>query len=464
MRSKLQRALALAAVSLLGPGCGLEGAFNLYGGPPHTQPVSTVKGTISLPDPTFVGVDSAGKTITPFASKVADGQYEVNFIAGAYAGMRLRAIQGEVMYEAFMPRLPNEGTVEGVSLDARSTATVKLVEGLLGPTGKTLGKLSDDLLCITGKKLAPRYAVPGPSAELVRIMERIIARANLDVTTSTQVFQSPVVSEDEATGQYVVETSALNPDWVVRANYDYDGNGVLNQTTEAFDVLFLEALQGTELSAPPDPDLVRTVFTVNFNAGKLNGACGQIDRFRWVRNEPGRQMFFVGGIHKTSPVQDILVDAMLGNRGGWTPNQVSMYDDGTNGDQVAGDNIWSVAFDLPRGVRIGYKYTWGNKGDLWTGTEEWPGNQRIFEVQDVNGDGYVARFDNFGDEATNKDLYNLNPKSGGTLEWDEDLNGDGQPEAREVPADVDNDCVPDGFVTPDWVAPLTVSCEEFVAE
>lgn len=462
MRAYIQRVSTLAAASLLLGGCGLESVFNNYGGDDFTQPVSTIRGSVPFPAPTFTVVDPAGNELPPFATKVADGQYEVQLVAGAYSGLRLRASQGQGVFEAFVPTLESEGSVEGVNLDAESTATVKVVEGLLGPNQTTLSKLSDDLLCITGKKLAPRYASPGPAADLVRIMDRVSGRANLEVTTETLVFQSPVVTVDDA-GLYVVETSALNPDWASRANFDYDGDGIINQTTDAFDAVFVEVLKTTELSAPPDPTLVRTVFSVDFNAGKLNGACGEIERFRWVRNEPGRSMFFVGGIHQTSPVQDTVVDAMLGNRGGWTPNQIPMYDDGTHGDRVAGDNVWSTSFDLPRGVRIGYKYTWGSKGDLWTGTEEWPGNQRILEVADVNGDGYVARFDNFGDEATNKDLANLNPKAGGTLDWNEDLNGDGYPEAREVPADVDNDCVPDEFVTPEWVPALTVSCEAFVA-
>lgn len=462
MRTTIQRALALAAVALALGGCGVEGLFDIYGKDKFTQPVSTIKGSVALPQPTFTALNPAGEVVPIFASSVKDGQYEVQLFAGDYSGLRLRATQGLAVYEAFVPTLENEGGVEGVNLDLQSTATVKLVEGLLGPEGTTLGKLSDDLICITGKKFAPRYTSPGPLADLLRVMDRIAGRANLDVSSETQVFQTPVVSVNEA-GEYVVETSALDPNWASRENFDYDGNGSIDQTTDAFDALFVAALKTLELSAPPNPVLVRTVFTVDFNAGKLNGACGAIERFRWVRNEPGRKMFFVGGIHQTSPVQDTEVDAMLGNRGGWTPNQVPMYDDGTNGDQTAGDNIWSVAFDLPRNVRIGYKYTWGNKGDLWTGTEEWPGNQRILEVADVNGDGYVARFDNFGDEASNKDLANLNPRSGGTLDWTEDLNGDGYPEAREVPADVNNDCVPDAFVTPEWVPALTVSCEEFVA-
>lgn len=465
MRTLLPRLLTLATSALLLGGCGLEGVFNLYGGDQYTQPVSTIRGAVALPSPSFEVVDSAGNQVTPFATKAQNGQYEVQLYAGQYSGLRVRAFQGQGLYEAFVPTLKKEGTVEGVDLDVESTATVKLVEGLLGPQKTTLAKLSDDLLCITGKKLAPRYMASGPVAELARIMQRVSERANLEVTTETRVFQSPVVSVDGA-GNYKVETSALNPNWVSRANFDYDGDGVLNQTTEAFDRVFVEALKVTDLSAPPDPRMVRTVFTVDFNAGKLNGACGEIERFRWVRNEPGRSMFFVGGIHQSSPVQDTKIDAMLGNRGGWTPNQIGMYDDGTHGDRVAGDNVWSITFDLPRGVRIGYKYTWGKQGMLWTGTEEWPGNQRILEVVDVDGDGYVARFDNFGDEASNKDLGNLNARSGGSLDWTEDLNGDGHAEAREVPVDTNgNYCQsPFEFVTPEWVPALTMSCEEFVAE
>jgi hypothetical protein len=460
------RASALALAALLGPllgtGCGLEGVLSLYGGQQYTQNVSTLRGAVDLPSPTLTVLDAAGEEITPFTTKVENGRYEVQLYAGDYSGLRVRAEQSERILESFVPFLGKERTVEGVDLTVRSTATVKVVEGLLGPSNKTLAKLSDELVCIMGKKLDARFAAPGPLAEVLRIMERVNGEASLELATDARVFQSPAVTVDQA-GTYTVTRSALNPNWVSRANYDYDNNGNANPTTVVFDRIFVDALRSTDLQAPPNPALVRTLFTVNFNDGRKNGACGNIERFRWVRDEPGRSMFFVGGIHTSSPVQDTVVDAMLGNRGGWTPNQIRMYDDGTNGDEKAGDGIWSVAFDLPRGVRVGYKYTWGKQGMSWTGTEEWPGNQRILEVKDLNGDGYVTRFDDFGDEASNKDLGNLNPRAAGGLDWTEDLDGDGRPEANEAPPDIDNNCTPDAFLTPDWVSPLTVSCQEFVA-
>lgn len=450
--------LALMAVSL-SSGCGLEGLLNLYAGTDYQQPVTVIRGTVALPNPTLTLWSSTGEELTPFSLTVSEEQYELQLISGEYTGLLLRAEQGQGLLEAYVPALKRESVTEGVNIDVASTATVKFVEGLMGVETKTLPRLSADLLCIMGKRLSARYDDAGPVGDVYRMMSRVADRADLASTSDTRVFQTAVV-----TPEYLVEDSPLDPGWVGRTLFDYDGNGSPNQTTDVFDAAYVSALQTLELQAPGDPDLIRVVLSVDFNEGKLDGACGQIDRFRWTTNKPGKQMFFVGGIHQTSPVQDPQVDAMLGNRGGWTPNVIQMYDDGTNGDQQAGDNIWSIYFDLPRGVRIGYKYTWGNQGDLWTGTEEWPGNQRILEVVDNNNDTYVYRLDNYGDEATNKDLANGNPSSGGSLDWNEDLDGDGYPEAQEEPIDVDNDCGPDEFVTPEWVPALTLSCEAFVAE
>lgn len=460
--------LSASLLSLMATGCGLEGLLNLYGGTDYQQPVTVIRGSVDLPNPTITlwsaGADpTTNETIyteiTPYALTVTEGTYELQLISGEYAGLVLCAEQGQGILEAFVPALERESVTEGVNLDVASTATVKFVEGLLGPEGKTFPRLSADLVCITGKRLDAQYDDAGPVGDVFRMMERVHGEADLTTTSATRVFQTAAV-----TPEYVVEESPLNPDWVGRELFDYDNNGNPNQTTQVFDTAYVAALQTLDLNAPGDPEVIRVVLSVDFNPGKLNGVCSQIDRFRWTTNKPGKQMFFVGGIHQSSPVQDPEVDAMLGNRGGWTPNVIQMYDDGTNGDQTAGDNIWSIYFDLPRGVRIGYKYTWGNQGDLWTGTEEWPGNQRILEVVDNNEDAYVYRLDNYGDEATNKDLANANPASGGSLSWDEDLDDDGFPEAQEEPIDLDNDCVPDEFVTPDWVPALTLSCEEFVAE
>ncbi|RME26449.1 MAG: hypothetical protein D6806_06235 [Deltaproteobacteria bacterium] len=189
-------------------------------------------------------------------------------------------------------------------------------------------------------------------------------------------------------------------------------------------------------------------FAADMNEGTLDDNCDPIDRFLWAEDKPGASMFFAAGIHPDSPIQDNAIEQMLG---AWQPNLIPMHDDGTCGDEVASDGIWTISFDLPVGLRIGYKYTWGLQGENWGGTEEWPGNRRLLEIVDVNGDGVVARFDEFGDQTTNKDKANqLLPANGGrgSIDWETDANGDGIPDARERMVDTDGDCVLDTWWTP----------------
>ena len=157
-----------------------------------------------------------------------------------------------------------------------------------------------------------------------------------------------------------------------------------------------------------------------------------VNRFKWATDKPGKQMFFVGWIHADSPDPGRRSGpSPLGNG---VPNTIPMYDDGTNGDEQANDNVWTLTVDLPRGIRLGYKYTWGTRGAPWTGSEEWPGNSRLLEVVDVGGDNFVYRRDVFGDEATNKDKANLNGSlSGNVITWTTDLHGGlcGAPEVHE---------------------------------
>ena len=51
------------------------------------------------------------------------------------------------------------------------------------------------------------------------------------------------------------------------------------------------------------------------------------------------------------------------------PNQVAMNDDGTHGDQRAGDHVWSNAATFPSGTRLFYVYTNSGEKGRWTGLD-----------------------------------------------------------------------------------------------
>jgi hypothetical protein len=57
-----------------------------------------------------------------------------------------------------------------------------------------------------------------------------------------------------------------------------------------------------------------------------------------------------------------------------------MVDDGTNGDAVAGDGIWSFRLSLPIGEELQYKYTNSGEKGQWVPGEEFVQRNRSVVV------------------------------------------------------------------------------------
>ncbi|MEK7819033.1 MAG: carbohydrate-binding module family 20 domain-containing protein [Bacteroidota bacterium] len=54
----------------------------------------------------------------------------------------------------------------------------------------------------------------------------------------------------------------------------------------------------------------------------------------------------------------------------WTPNKIAMYDDGTNGDKIANDKIWTLLVENIDASEIRYKFTNSGKLGVWNPSEE----------------------------------------------------------------------------------------------
>ncbi len=478
------RKLALLAVLPLAAGCGLENFLSNVGRASHPRPASVVRGAaawtgaraaqLSVSDAR--GVFEPCKDFTDtrcvFATTVENGQYEIRLGSGKYSMIEVRGRVGDMELRAIVPTLGEESEVTGVDLDTRNMVEALIVEARLSSDASDLGKVTPSAYLgdgvSTGTRTLIRQALgqAGPTADLLTLVERLAARADpLSGATDPFLFRTPVLG---AAPGYAVTTSPLDLGWLQRNQIDYTGDGVADGTGP-FDTVLSQAAQLYRPAGCPDPAHVRLVFSVDFNDGCLDGTGNRIDRWKWLSPktvQADHRMYFVGWLYTNDPpgasqVTDADVNAMLG---AGVPNTVPMYDDGTNGDETGGDGIWTVVFDVPYDpalkLRVGYKYTWGTLGHIWTGTEEWPGNARMLEVVDVNGDAFVYRRDVFGDEATNKDRANLHPASGGSLTWDEGIHGCG-PEAREQPFTLhDASRCGQSFFTPQAIGPLTVACTQ----
>lgn len=443
--------ILLAVVAL--PACGLEAFVADIADKDYVLPVSTLVGTVSNAPTTIQVINIDGTEVEPIDVEITGSNFTVQLPSTDYANLRLIAEQGERRFTAFVPVLDKDATVSGIVLDAKSTATALAIDAALSAKKRTLQVVTPSIMRTCLREAEKGYAQAGSDPALyLAMLEKISAASRPE--QSTRVIKDPSFDAD-----YAATSPTLDEAWLGAVQLDYTGDQTPDVMSADFDVALGKAARLVPLDGCLDPARIRLVLEVNFNDGLKDGNCDAINRFKWVRDEPNKQMFFVGGIHMESPIQDAAIDASMGNTAGWTPNTIPMFDDGTNGDVTAGDNIWTISYVLPKGLRIGYKYTWGTQGALWTGSEEWPGNQHILEIVDVNGDNYVHRRDNFGEEATNKDKSNLNRRGRGTITWDTDVNMDGIPEARERPNDLDNDCTLDEWVTPSGIGPATVDCE-----
>ncbi len=465
-----------SALALLLTACGLESFAYNASHKAYDRPASAFTGAAAWTGATgsqLSVLDGAGNALASpepmFSATAGGGTYRVKLKSAQYTFLRVSARAGDMTFRHIVPQIGEETTLTGIDLDARAVTEAMIVEANLAARGLAFSRLSPAAYLGAQAQIRADLDGAGPTHDLLGYVERLIAVANpTTASIDPDLFTIPAVTRDPTSGVWTVTASPINASFLARNLVDYTGDGTRDLTTAAFDAALVAAAQKYKPEGCPDPTKVRLVFTVDFREGHLSGNCGPINRFLWTVDKPGKQMFFVGWIHKESEVQDPAVNTLLGAS---VPNQVAMYDDGTNGDAVAGDGVWTKTFDLPvdpggKKLRIGYKYTWGLRGQVWTGSEEWPGNSRIIQVDQVAVDaagkplheGIVYRFDTYGDEATNKDNSNLNVKGHGTITWDTDLHACGVPEARETK--FDNDacaCLP-WRPAPPTVSTINVAC------
>lgn len=469
------RALKLLGVTaLLLAGCGLEGVFGNAWHGPYDRPASKLRGQISLANAKLAKLtvsDASGTPLTPFIATIdAAGRYELRLPSSQYSMLVVRYLGANVDLRQIVPSVGPESAVDGLDFGKELLAEALVTEARLAADKKALAPISPAAYLGLRALIHQDAQVAGATKDLVDMVGRFLQQ--YDSFAQTQVFFGAPEVARRTDGTIAVTRSPIDPAWLVRNPFDYTGKGdpADQSTTDAFDAKLAE-VAAKPLYDPtgcPSSDQIRLVFTVDFRAGKLNGNCAAVDRFKWATDKPGKAMYFVGWVHEQSLIQDAATNNLLGAS---NPNTVPMYDDGTNGDEVKGDGIWTVTFVVPKRdpadpgnaakrLRIGYKYTWGFRGAVWSGSEEWPGNARILEVVDESGDGLVYRRDVFGDEATNKDKANLNLQGTGVLDWTTDLHcGGGHAEARE--SFYDNGTCTCGTTYPSpppAVGPINVAC------
>jgi lysophospholipase L1-like esterase len=89
------------------------------------------------------------------------------------------------------------------------------------------------------------------------------------------------------------------------------------------------------------------------------------------------------------------------------PNQVAMYDDGTHGDQIAGDKVWSYTAHFPQATNLAYMYTNSGERGKWEGLDV--PYAREFGVKTQNNQERIyTPIDSFGQIYMQADAWHTN--------------------------------------------------------
>ena len=313
-------------------------------------------------------------------------------------GLRVAAIAGQRVLKALVPRLLRGDAVE-LALDSKSTAAAQLVSHKLGAEGRAFSAVPESAFTQMQKQIA------AGSTELTELEAAVKALLDeLPLDTSPPVF------------------NALDAKVTAELALDAAHKAAATRYLSALNA----AASGLLVPIVCDASMIKVMFSVDLSGEALDGNGAK----QLIRQPPkSGKVYLAVTVDDSSPVADssgLLKSQMVPN----DPDTV-MFDDGTGGDEVAGDGVFTRILVLPRGMRVKYKYTNGSSGQGWTRAEEWPGNARILEVRDIlsrsgQPDCLVIRRDAFGDEGTNKNHVNLHSKiksGGGNLSFETDLGG-----------------------------------------
>ncbi len=324
-----------------------------------------------------------------------------------YVALRVSARVGQRLLKAVVPTLARGQRAEIGALGARSTAVAQLVQEKIAGQGGSFASM--------------------PESAYVGLVEQI-RDALADSTTMPEIaaFEAEVKTLVDAAPLAAGDVAVFH-DLDARIDDDYAKAAKLPaETVSAYTRALAAAIEQLRVPIVCDASLIKVMFTVDLSGEAKDG--NGVTQF--IRQPPkAGKVYLAITVDDSSPLPDsagLLKPQMV-------PNDADneMVDDGTAGDEIAGDGVYTRVLVLPRGMRVKYKYTNGVSGQGWTRAEEWPGNARLLEVRDVLAKGgqpdcLVIRRDAFGDEASNKNHVNLHTKikaGGGNLGWDDDLGG-----------------------------------------
>ena len=302
-----------------------------------------------------------------FRLKLGPGQSHFN--------VRVVVAGGSVLFKDFVAEAP-----------AGSVIDLEVAHGVMGVASTAASQVVERYAARERASLAST-----PPTTLAEVLA--LARADDERVSAFRAIVSDVLAITDPQG----DASALD---ATSSAASAAALGLAGVSQAEYDAALEAAVDASLVPIVCDPSQVLVMFAVDVSGQAKDGNGAP----QFIRQQPKEGKVFLGiTLDPLSPVPD----SAGALRPRLTPNDpaTELFDDGTGGDEVAGDQVFTTTIGLPRGMRVLYKYTDGSPNEGFTGTEEWPGNARILQIDDVltgaasgQPDCLVVRRDSFGDE------------------------------------------------------------------
>ena len=171
------RGLCLSALIGAGlAGCGLETAVVEAFSDEHEIPVTVVRGTVSNAPEAMTLERPDGEVVEPVAFELDGATYQLDLPDAVYTNGRLVASAADGTLVALVPTIAEDSVLDGVDIDARSTAAALIVDTALELSGTSLQVVDS---CVLGKALESLDSSMGEDGAAATVLDAVQSAGGL---------------------------------------------------------------------------------------------------------------------------------------------------------------------------------------------------------------------------------------------------------------------------------------------
>src|SRR5262249_53627596 len=147
-----------------------------------------------------------------FRTEASGQNYEVDLPSSKYSMIEVTARTGNLALRTLVPSIGEESTLTGVALDDRNITETIIVEARLSHDKQSMKTITPDAYLGTRKLIHAAFDQPGPTQDLLQMVQRIIVRFDPTLSqTDPDFFAVPQYDEN-----WNVKNRAVSPSWIAR--------------------------------------------------------------------------------------------------------------------------------------------------------------------------------------------------------------------------------------------------------